>query len=211
MTAVASPTLPAYTVGDLLERLGDIPPRRVFLRPVPGTATERDVLEMDDHHDRLCELIDGTLVEKGTGLRESLLAIMLAEVLNAFVRPRNLGLVSGEAGMMRILPGLVRIPDVAYVSWARVPGGRVPAQPIPHMAPDLAVEVLSASNTEKEMARKRKEYFAAGGRIVWEVDPDARTVTVYTTPDRCAVLRQSDILDGGEVLPGSELDRQAPR
>src|SRR4051812_39419396 len=109
MTSTIAPSPPGDTVGELLARLGDIPPHRVLLRPAPGTATEADVVAMDDHHDRLCELVDGTLVEKGIGLRESLIAIMLAEVLNAFVRPRNLGLVSGEAGMMRILPGLVRI------------------------------------------------------------------------------------------------------
>jgi Uma2 family endonuclease len=220
MTSAIALAPPGDNVGELLARLGDIPPHRVLLRPAPGTATEADVVAMDDHHDRLCELVDGTLVEKGMGLRESLLAIMLAEVLNAFVRPRNLGLVSGEAGMMRILPGLVRIPDVAYVSWARVPGGRVPAQPVPHMAPDLAVEVLSESNTPREMARKRQEYFAAGGALVWEVNPQTRTVSVYSAPDRFVTLREADALDGGDVLPGfslrlselfAELDRQAPQ
>jgi len=220
MTSAIAPAPPGDNVGELLARLGDIPPHRVLLRPAPGTATEADVVAMDDHHDRLCELVDGTLVEKGMGLRESLLAIMLAEVLNAFVRPRNLGLVSGEAGMMRILPGLVRIPDVAYVSWARVAGGRVPAPPGPPIAPDLAVEVLSESNTPREMARKRQEYFAAGGALVWEVNPQTRTVSVYSAPDRFVTLREADALDGGDVLPGfslrlselfAELDRQAPQ
>jgi len=190
------------------------------MRPPPGTATESDVTWQDDHEDRLCELVEGTLVEKGMGLRESLLAMMIGELLNGFVRARNLGLVSGEAGMMRVLPGLVRIPDVAYVSWSRVPGGRVPSDPIPKMAPDIAVEVVSDSNTKKEMARKRREYFEAGGSLVWIVDPDDRTVAVYTAPEQFTLLRESQVLDGGAILPGftlplrdlfAELDRVAPQ
>ena len=202
MTSTIAPSPRGDTVGELLSRLGDIPPHRVLLRPAPGTATEADVVAMDDHHDRLCELVDGTLVEKGMGLRESIVAMMLGELLSAFVRARKLGLVSGEAGMMKLLPGLVRIPDIAYFSWARMPGGRLPSQPVPEMAPDLAVEVLSESNTKKEMIRKRREYFEAGVRLVWEVDINDRTVAVYTPGSDVRLLGESETLDGGAVLPG---------
>jgi Uma2 family endonuclease len=77
--------------------------------------------------------------------------------------------------------------------------------------------VLSESNTEAEMTRKRQEYFSAGVRLVWMVDPDARTVTVYTAPDQSIVLGEADTLTGDPVLPGftlplrdlfAELDRQ---
>jgi Uma2 family endonuclease len=107
--------------------------------------------------------------------------------------------------MLRLFPGLVRIPDVAYVSWARVPAGRVPTAPIPQLAPDLAVEVLSRSNTPREMERKLREYFDAGVRLVWIVDPDARTVAVYTAAVNPVVLTETDVLQGGEVLPGFTL------
>jgi Uma2 family endonuclease len=205
------------TLADLLERLGGISPSRIRFRPPPGTATEADVIEIDRRGERLCELVEGVLVEKAMGFRESLLAVALAGFLRAFVVPRNLGLVSGADGMMRLFPGLVRIPDVAYVSWDRVPGGRVPAEPIAGFAPDLAVEVLSRSNTDAEMARKRREYFGAGVRVVWLVDPEGRLVTVYTGPDESAVLAEGETLEGGVLLPGlqlplrelfAELDRQ---
>jgi Uma2 family endonuclease len=206
-----------HTIGDLLRRLGNISPDRVRLRPPPGTATEADVLEIDRREDRLCELVDGVLVEKAMGLRESVLALALASILRAFVVPRNLGLVSGEAGMMRFFPGLVRIPDVAYASWDRVPGRRIPTIPIPDLVPELVVEVLSESNTPGEMARKRQEYFQTGVVQVWEIDPDARTAAVYTAPQQATVLTQDHTLDGGTMLPGftlplrdlfAELDRQ---
>src|SRR5688572_33054470 len=107
---------------------------------------------------------------------------------------------------MELFAGLVRIPDVAFVSWARVPGGRVPAEPVPHLAPDLAVEVLSESNTPREMARKRREYFRATVRLVWEVDPRVRTVAVYVSDAApLLVLTADDTLDGREVLPGFTL------
>src|SRR5947207_728351 len=123
-------TLPASppkvrTLADLLEELGGIPPSRVLARPAPGTATEDDLLALDKQHG-LCELVDGVLVEKAMGYRESLLAVALAALLREFVNARNLGLVTGESGMMRLFPGLVRIPDVAFASWDRFPNGRVP-------------------------------------------------------------------------------------
>ena len=187
---------------DLLERLGGIPASRVRFNPLPGTATERDVIALDAHDDRLCELVDGGLVEKAMGYRESLLAAAVIAALRSFVVPRKMGFVSGEAGMMRLAGGSVRIPDVAYVSKERLPGGRLPTDPIPELSPDLAVEVLSEGNTSAEMARKRREYFASGCRLVWEIDPDARTVTVYTTADDARILREDETLDGGTVLPG---------
>lgn len=205
MTTLLTSSPEIRTIGDLLERLGDIPPQRVRLHPAPGQATVADVVAIDAHEDRLCELIDGVLVEKPMGYRESLLAVAIATALRAFVVPRKLGLVSGADGMMQLFSGQVRIPDVAYVSRERLPGGRVPADPVPHLVPDLAVEVLSESNTRAEMERKRREYFEAGVRLLWLVDLDARVVTVFTGPEESFTLDQTQTLDGGAVLPGFTL------
>ncbi len=193
------------TLADLLEHLGGIDPDRVRAHPAPGTATEQDILTVQAQTGRLCELVDGVLVEKPTGFRESCLAAALIAQLRGFVRPRNLGLVTAPDGMLRLAPQLVRIPDVAFLSWDRLPGRPVPDEPVPELAPDLAVEVLSASNTPAEMARKRQEYVTAGVRLVWFVDPDARTVEVYTAPDQPTVLNEGDTLDGGAVLPEFKL------
>ena len=103
---------------------------------------------------------------------------------------------------MRLWAGMVRIPDVSFVRWDRLPEQY---GPIPPIAPDLAIEVLSESNTPKEMDRKLKEYFAAGTQLVWYFDPKARTVTVYTSPDQYTVMDDSQTLDGGDVLPGLEV------
>jgi Uma2 family endonuclease len=203
MTSVAPLTI--ETIGDLLDRLGGISPQRVRFKPPPGTATEQDVIDVEAHEDRLCELVDGVLVEKPPGFLESLLAGALGCALREFVKPRTLGLVTGASGKMRLFPGLVRIPDVAYVGWDRVPGGRVPRQPIPDLVPHLVVEVLSESNTPAEMARKLGEYFGTGVLLCWFVDPRGRTVTAYTSPADSTLPAETQTLDGGAVLPGFAL------
>ena len=206
------------SLAELVERLGDIPLNRIRLHPAPGTATEDDVITaLEAPRKRICELIDGVLVEKAMGYRESVLASLFIELLNAWVRPRNLGLVSSPDGTLRLWAGRVRIPDVAFTSWDRMPGRKRPSQPIPELSPDLAVEVLSLSNTYREMQLKLADYFAANVRLVWIVDPELRTVEVHTGTAEMTLLREDDTLDGGDVLPGfsiplaelfGELDRQ---
>jgi Uma2 family endonuclease len=202
MSTVQEKTL---TIADLLEQLGDIPPRRVRLRPPPGQATEQDVIDIEAREDRLYELVDGTLVEKDMGYYESRLAMLIGHFLEDFLEKHDLGIVAGEAGMLRLAAGLVRIPDVSFVSWRRLPGRELPAEPMPDLAPDLAVEVLSAGNTPREMTRKLQEYFDAGVRLVWFVDPRSRTVTVYTSPAKSRRVTEEQTLDGGKVLPGFSL------
>jgi Uma2 family endonuclease len=201
--AIASTENP--TIADLLAELGDIPPHRILLRPMPGTATEQDVVVIRHRHKRLCELVDGVLVEKAMGLKESALAALLIGYLIQFVRPRDLGFITAPDGALRLMPGLVRIPDVSFISWDRLPERRIPEEPIPTLAPDLAVEVLSESNTPKEMERKLRDYFAVGVRLVWYVDPESRTVEVFTAVDRSTTLDAGRTLDGGAVLPGFAL------
>jgi Uma2 family endonuclease len=200
----SSPSIP--TLGDLLERLGDIPASRVRYYPLPGTATEQDVIDIEARENRLCELVDGVLVEKTMGFNESFLAGLLITLLNNFVLPRELGVVTGEGGMMRLFPGLIRIPDVAFVSKQRLPDGRLPNQSVPSLVPDLAIEVLSESNTPKEMDRKRHEYFDAGVRFIWIVDHRTRTVTIHGPTAEPVTLREGQQLDGAPVLPGFVLD-----
>lgn len=202
---MATAIVATRTVADLLDELGGISPSRVLLRPFPGQATEADVLEVSHRGKKLCELIDGVLVEKAMGFVESALAGLILSLLRAFVDPPNLGIVTGADGVVRLFPGLVRIPDVAFTSWDRIPGRRYPEAPIPDLVPDLAIEVLSESNTPAEMERKLGDYFRAGVRLVWMVAPKTRTVRVCT-PEGEAMRDASQTLDGGDVLPGFVLD-----
>jgi Uma2 family endonuclease len=145
------------------------------------------------------------------------LATFVGGLLNAFVRPRNLGVVTGASGAREVMPDRIRVPEVAFTSWDRMPGRRRPAERIPRLVPDLAIEVLRRSNTPGEMAAKRHDYFTAGVVRVWEVNPETRTVAVFTAPDTFVTLGAGDVLVGEPVLPGfalpvadlfAELDRQ---
>jgi Uma2 family endonuclease len=191
------------TVADLLDRLGGIPAHRVRWKPLPGTATEKDLIAVVDGPERcLCELVDGTLVEKAMGFFEDRLGLVLGYFFEDYLEAHNLGFCVGAQALMRIVPGRVRLPDVSFISWGKVPNHRVPNVPIANLAPDLAVEVLSKGNTPREMKAKREEYFKGGTRLVWEINPKKQSARVYTSPTQFQEIGPNGVLDGGDVLPG---------
>jgi Uma2 family endonuclease len=121
--------------------------------------------------------------------------------LYSFVETNQRGTVlSNETGIITERdPDTVRGADVAYWSFERLP--EVPPGYI-ETAPDLAVEVLSQWTKMRQLRIKIQEYFRRGVRMVWVIDPEARTVTVYRTPDEGRVLHESATLTGEDVLPG---------
>lgn len=205
MATTAAPssiaTDPPATIAELLHRLGDLPAERVRFHPIPGSATEADLIRILDRENTPCELVEGVLVEKTVGYKESEIAAWISAILLNFVRPRRLGIVLGADGTLPILPELVRVPDVSFISRDRLPDGKRPEGPIPDLVPDLAIEVLSASNSKAEIDRKLREYFEAG---VWLVAPEARALRVHTGPStgESTLLHEGDSVDGGDVLPG---------
>ena len=101
---------------------------------------------------------------------------------------------------------LQRRPDAAFVSDARWPfRRRVPDVPVWDMIPDLAIEVVSPSNTADEVQDKKNEYFRAGVRQVWVVYPKQREAYIYTSPTTVTILTAEQELDCGELLPGFRL------
>lgn len=194
---------PPATVADLLKNLG-VPAARVRLRPPVGTATELDLIVTNGKKECLVELVDGVLVEKAMGTEEASWAALLVIHLGSFILRHDLGKIYTPDGPFRLAPGLVRLPDVSFVSWARYhePKHRGEIQAI---VPELAVEILSQSNTKREIARKLGEYFAAGVRLAWIVDPKRREVRVHSSGTDFVTLTAADVLDGGDVLPGFRL------
>ena len=93
------------------------------------------------------------------------------------------------------------MPDLAFVSVDCLPGRQVPTEPVPDLSPDLAVEVLSPSNTRREIDRKLQEYFGSGTRMVWIIDPAKRTVAAYRQPEEPEeTISQPGTLHGRDVL-----------
>jgi Uma2 family endonuclease len=219
MATCAPPLIPYRTVADVLERVGNVPPHRILLHPGPGTATALNILDPEITDGRAVELVDGILVEKATGTEEVAIGVWLAARIVSFAARQSLGRAFGAHGGVLLTGGLVRIPAVSFIRWDSVdhPSELDPLPgPFLHVAPDLVVEVLSEGNTPREMTIKLAEYNAAGVKLVWYVDPDAKTVTVSPKGRERGrkVLGVGDTLDGGKVLPGFALpvaDLFAPR
>jgi Uma2 family endonuclease len=171
----------------------------------PTTGPTPDELVVPD--DGLYELVDGKLVEKNVGAQQVEIAFILAYALASFAKPARLGRALTEM-VFRIdrARNLQRRPDAAFISDAKWPyRRRVPDVPVWDMVPDLAIEVVSPSNTADEVQDKRLEYFQAGVQRVWVVYPRQREVHVYTSPTQVQILTAAQELEGGDILPGFRL------
>jgi Uma2 family endonuclease len=153
------------------------------------------------------ELWEGALRKvPGSGALASSIAGGVGAEISLFVRPRGLGLVTAANGgyILARNPDTVLAPDVGFVRWDRLPGRVVPEEYCP-VPPDLAVEVLTLWNVPGDIDDKTRHYRKAGVPLLWWVDPQLRTVTVYRHGVLAAELREGDVLDGDDVLPGFTL------
>ena len=169
-----------------------------------GTApmTAEDLFDRIDDGYRY-ELFEGELIRMTpTGGRHSAVAGRIARLIDEFAEARDLGICgAAEPGfILRRSPDDVRTPGVCFVAKARIPAKGIPTTYRP-FAPDLAVEVISPSDRLVDVHVKITEYFAAGARLVWVVEPETRTVHVYRSRRDVQVIGIGDELDGDEVLP----------
>jgi Uma2 family endonuclease len=128
--------------------------------------------------------------------------VQVCFAVESYARATKSGRVTVECGVLTELgPDTVRGPDVAFWSFTRLPLDQTPVV-FANLAPDLVAEVVSPSNTRKQIAAKVREFFSRGVRLIWVVDPDERTVTIYRKPGDGQVLWEDATLSGGDVLPG---------
>ena len=154
-----------------------------------------------------CELVAGRIVRMTpTNPTHGRIEVNVAAALKRFVSTRNLGVVmGGEVGVFTSRnPDTVRAPDVLYLSHERDARRRRP-QGFLDVAPELVVEILSPTDRPDQVRRKLGEYFAAGVRLVWVIDPAARTVQVHRERDEPLSLAPGEVVTGEDVLPGFEL------
>jgi Uma2 family endonuclease len=153
-----------------------------------------------------CELLRGELIMMSpAGSRHGAIAAEMAAILRDFVKPRGLGIVLGAETGFRIAqdPDTVRAPDAAFIRRDRI-GAGLPQGFFPG-APDLAVEVLSPDDRANEVIAKVENWLGAGCWSVWVVDPKTHTVTVYGADRKAIVLKSTDTLTGGDLLPGLDI------
>jgi len=171
----------------------------------PARAVTAEEL-FQDPDSKYYELVRGVprVCEPPGGVHGRIAGSIVAHLRN-HVERLGLGTVLVESGyVLQRAPDTVRGPDVSFVSLARLPPEQIPEQFIPG-APDLAVEILSPSSRWSEVEEKIADYFAAGARLVWVVDPGERRAIVRY-PDRPPrVVAAGESLDGEDVVPGFAL------
>ena len=164
------------------------------------TADEYARLPEGEGRDELCA---GFIVSEPQPLpRHARIQLELASRLHAHVRAHDLGVVLTGAGfLLATNPDTVRGPDVSFVRRDRYDRNEE-ATGFFRGAPDLAVEILSPSNTRGEIHAKVADLLAAGTKLVWIVDAKRRTATVYRTLLSPRMLAEDSFLDGEDVVPG---------
>ena len=167
-----------------------------------------EIVEQPDYDCRNVELVEGEIVDMPlpNPIHAAILAT-LATKLNVFVTEGELGRVLvGDAPFVlkRDEEGrdTLRGLDIAYISGERLPG-TLPRSPM-HVAPDLAVEVISPSIKAEDIEKKIEQLLDAGTTMIWIVYPDLQRITVHTS-DGAIKLNEFDMLTGGDVLPGFEI------
>lgn len=165
--------------------------------------TAEEFAALPDLDDGRQELIRGVMSvrEPPPSYDHGRIQFRVGRLLDDFITPRKLGEITTDPGfVLERNPDTVRAPDVSFMRADRVSGDKLP--PFLDGAPDLAVEVLSPSNTKREMAEKVAQYLSTGARLVWLVDPEARTITVHRPNHDAEILNVADQLSGYDVLPG---------
>ncbi|HEX6048210.1 MAG TPA: Uma2 family endonuclease [Gemmatimonadaceae bacterium] len=132
-------------------------------------------------------------------------ATNLVVLLSNYVRQHHLGMVFGDSVGYELtqFPHTVRVPDLSFIRADRLPpAGLDPRERVFRFAPDLAVEVLSPSETAPELEEKLHDYIGAGASLIWVADPARRTIMTIPVDAPVGWHSEGDVLDGGAVLPG---------
>ena len=165
--------------------------------------TEEDLYGLPDDGYRY-ELQVGLLIAEPLPTpRHGRVMTTISNVLAEFVRGKGVGAVyTGDTGFVLARdPDTVRGPDVSFVSQERLASLTDETRAFPG-APDLAIEIVSPSNSTSEIHAKVADYLAAGARLVWVVDPETKVVTTYRSLLAPVRLAPDATLDGEDVLPG---------
>jgi len=171
----------------------------VHQTPILTAAQFDEWVMRPENIERDFELINGEIVEKMvSNQKSSRIAARLLALIDTHVMQHNIGWVTDAQGGYSI--GTERyIPDAAYMSKSRQPEPSEDAyNPV---APDLAVEVVSPTDSYKDVSRKVSHYRAAG-TTAWVVLPDEQEIEVHAPGQPVQVLRLNDTLDGGSILVG---------
>jgi Uma2 family endonuclease len=165
-----------------------------------------EFVNLPENADRRFEYIGGEIVELPSNPYSSAIASNIIYFIQQFMREHGIGgFVTTEAGGYMV-SGERYAPDVAFISKAKQDAlARHGYNPTP---PELAVEVISPSDSPNKLSIKISNYLAAGV-VVWTVDPDEQTVAIHSQGNPTQSLSADGVISGGDVLPGFELPVKA--
>ena len=165
------------------------------------TDAEFMALNRDGHR---YEIVNGELIDMGnSGAKHGYICSILMILLGGYVRLQKLGAMFDSSTAFKMKSGNKRSPDISFMAKERLQGLEDLPDGFLEGAPDLAVEILSPSNTVEEIHNKIVEYFENGAKLVWVIHPKEQYVLVYRSaqsPDR--LLKSTDSLDGEDIVPG---------
>jgi Uma2 family endonuclease len=166
--------------------------------------TDEEIMALPKDGNRY-ELVDGELTTSPAGARHGDINVLLASRLAVFVNERKSGRVLDSSTGFRMTRGNIRCPDVSFVSRERIIALGALPRGFFEGAPDLAIEVLSPSDTMDSLRTRLVDYFESGCRLAWVVNPDEKSALVYRSPQPERLLKGTDSLDGEDVVPGFSL------
>ena len=153
------------------------------------------------------EVMKGELVVSPAGIEHEEIGVRLIVALGKFVREQKLGIVCGSSAGYWMKPeGYVPrnflSPDVSFIAKERLGGAKRAPKKFFNGAPDLAVEILSPSDTIEKLHEKIVDYFENGARLIWVVNVEEQFVLIYHSSQPDQLLRSGDMISGEEVIPG---------
>lgn len=166
--------------------------------------TEESLMSLPDNGNKY-EIVKGKLKMNPAGFEHESIGARLISALEKFVRENKLGIVCGSSAGYWMKSGNFRSPDVSFVGKERLKGFKRPPKGFFKGAPDLAVEILSPSDTVEGLHEKIVEYFNNGSHLVWVINPEEQIVLIYHTQQPEKLLRKEDNLYGEDIVPGFSL------
>lgn len=168
------------------------------------TWTEKELMALPSNGNKY-ELINGELIMVPTGIEHEDIGARLLVALGKFVFEYNLGVVCGSSAGYWMKSGNLRSPDVSFISKKRLQGFKRPPKGFFKGSPDLAVEILSPSDTIETLHEKIVEYFENDTKLAWVINPEEQVILVYHSPRPDKLLRSNDTLNGEDIFTGFTL------
>jgi len=155
------------------------------------------------HLDYQLELVDGKIIIMGpSDIISSEIGLEFGRLLGNWVKPRKLGRVFESSGGFILPNSDLRAPDVSFVTASRLKQSK---RYFAELVPDIVVEIKSQSDRLKPLREKIQSFIELGAKLGILIDPDKRTVTIYTPTAEPVVLRDGDMISIPELLPGWEV------